>query len=82
MYCLLQKQPLTVVRGLDALQSRKRSFENKKKSACFDILFDQGSIFLVAHQPNENKPTKVIGGYPGFKPDTLLRPLQPQKGKQ
>ena len=34
---------------------------------------------IVAHQPNENKPTKVIGGYPGFKPDTLARPLKAQQ---
>lgn len=38
------------------------------------------NVPIVAHQPNENKPTKVIGGYPGFKPDTLARPLKSQKG--
>lgn len=39
------------------------------------------NVPIVAHQPNENKPTKVIGGYPGFKPDTLARPLKSQKGR-
>ena len=38
------------------------------------------NVPVLAHQPNENKPTKVIGGYPGFKPDTLARPLKAQKG--
>lgn len=36
---------------------------------------------IVAKQPNENKPTQVIGGYPQLEPDTLARPLKAKQGK-
>ena len=36
---------------------------------------------IVAKQPNENKPTQVVGGYPQLAPDTLSRPLNPKQGK-
>jgi len=35
---------------------------------------------IVAKQPNENKPTQVIGGYPQLEPDTLARPLKAKQG--
>jgi len=35
---------------------------------------------IVAKQPNENKPTQVVGGYPQLAPDTLSRPLNPKQG--
>ena len=31
---------------------------------------------IVAKQPNENKPTQVLGSYPELTPDTLARPLK------
>ena len=31
---------------------------------------------IVAKQPNENKPTQVLGNYPELTPDTLARPLK------
>ena len=36
---------------------------------------------IVAKQPNENKPTQVVGGYPQLEPDTLSRPLKGNQGK-
>lgn len=36
---------------------------------------------IVAKQPNENKPTQVVGGYPQLLPDTLARPLKAKQGK-
>lgn len=36
---------------------------------------------IVAKQPNENKPTQVVGGYPQLSPDTLARPLKAKSGK-
>ena len=36
---------------------------------------------IVAHQPNENKPAKISGGFPGLAPYTLARPLKADKGQ-
>ena len=36
---------------------------------------------IVAKQPNENKPTQVLGNYPELSPDTLARPLKKNQGR-
>ena len=37
---------------------------------------------IVAKQPNENKPTQVLGSYPELSPDTLARPLKKNQGSR
>ena len=37
---------------------------------------------IVAKQPNENKPTKVLGSYPELNLDTLARPLKANQARR
>ncbi len=39
------------------------------------------SVPVLAHKPNENKPTAVEGGYPDFQPDSLSRLLRSNDGQ-